>query len=175
MTEAIKTEGDELSKVGLINLFPFFNLSSVRDHFGWSGSWPAGTSSPPPAPPPPLQLVQATNHQKILAWIFFGDPVGYLDYLGQTEWMNVFFFSWASSLFGLVPPAPNRRLRGEPATVNWGILEAVGSSVVSTLGCRHIGKKHTILGSAHILHAFGAVLFLFCSKTCFFCFRVIHN
>ena len=62
-----QTECDDSTKVGLFDFFPFFNPSSVRDHFGWSGSWPAGTSSPPPAPPPPLQLVQATNHQKILA------------------------------------------------------------------------------------------------------------
>ena len=53
VSEAIKTEGDDSSKAGLLDLSPFFNPSSVQDHFGWSGSWPAGTSSPPP---PPLLL-----------------------------------------------------------------------------------------------------------------------
>ena len=57
---------------------------------------------------------------------------------------ELFFVSFFS--FGLLPPAPKRRLRGEPATVNWGILEAMGSSVMSTLVCRHKGKN-TILGS----------------------------
>ena len=61
VTEAIKTEGDDSTKVGLFDFFPFFNPSSVRDHFGWSGSWPAGT----PPPPSPLLLVQTTKKQKI--------------------------------------------------------------------------------------------------------------
>ena len=66
VTEAIKTEADDSSKVGLLDLFPSFNPSSVRDHFGWSCSWPAGTSPPPPAAPPPLLLLQATNNQLFL-------------------------------------------------------------------------------------------------------------
>ena len=52
---------------------------------------------------------------------------------------ELFFVSFFS--FGLLPPAPKRRLRGEPATVNWGILEAMGSSVMSTFVCRHKGKS----------------------------------
>ena len=66
VTEAIKTEADDSSKVGLLDLLPCFNPSLVRDHFGWSCSWPAGTSPPPPAPPPPLLLLQATNNQLFL-------------------------------------------------------------------------------------------------------------
>ena len=65
-TEAIKTECDDSTKVDLFDFFPFFNPSSGRDHFGWSGSWPAGTSPPPPAAPPPLLLLQATNNQLFL-------------------------------------------------------------------------------------------------------------
>ena len=66
VTEAIKTEADDSSKVGLLDLLPCFNPTLVRDHLGWSCSWPAGTSSPPPAAPPPLPLLQATNNQLFL-------------------------------------------------------------------------------------------------------------
>ena len=66
VTEAIKTEGDDSSKVGLLDLLPCFNPSLVRDHFGWSCSWPAGTSPPPPAAPPSLLLLQATNYHLFL-------------------------------------------------------------------------------------------------------------
>ena len=70
-TEAIKTECDDSTKVDLFDFFPFFNPSSGRDHFGWSGSWPAGTSPPPP----PLLLVQATNKQKLYHEVFWEHPV----------------------------------------------------------------------------------------------------
>ena len=97
-----------------------------------------------------------------------------LSRLFRTNWVSESFFSWAYSPFGLLPPAPKRRLHGEPATVNWGILAAVGGIHDGVHFSLSSYRKKTlfwvVLVPNYSSTPLGVVLFLFCSKKCFFLF-----
>ena len=100
----------------------------------------------------------------------------FLDYLGQTECVNVFFvsfFSFWSLATGSKTPSTWRASHSQ--------LENLGGG--GFLGDVHFGlssyRKNplfwVVLVPKLLLHAFGAVLFFFCSKTCFFVLGSYRN